>query len=1263
MLWSFRKAPLHNGVLVVRKSRRSRPKVVAPLVIGFFAIATAIGSLFIPEAHAYTANAFVMVVKTDNPGTSNATSFTIPITGAGYSYNVDCNDDGINEVTARTTSYICVYGAAGTYTIAITGTFPRIYFNNGGDRQKLLEVKQWGTGAWTSMQNAFYGANNMHVTATDAPNLAGVTSMAGMFRGATSMNEDINHWNTSTITDMSFLFTGGWWDGIKIVYTSFNQPLTNWDTSAVTNMSSMFYNASAFNQPLDNWNTSAVTNMSSMFYNASAFNQPLDNWNTSAVTNMSSMFYNASAFNQPLTNWNTSAVTNMSSMFSAASAFNQPLTNWDTSAVTDMSWMFSAASAFNQPLTNWDTSAVTNMSSMFSAASAFNQPLTNWDTSAVTDMSWMFYSASAFNQPLTNWDTSAVTNMSSMFYNASAFNQPLTNWDTSAVTNMSSMFYNASAFNQPLDNWNTSAVTNMSWMFQGASAFNQPLTGWNTSAVTYMSGMFNGASAFNQPLTNWNTSAVTYMSGMFDNSGLSTANYDQTLAGWVSQTLQPNVTLGAAGVTYCNESARATLTSAPNNWTVTDGGYCPLVVTAPTNMQVVSTATPAIAGTVNAAATRAVRVTIDTTDYATTASGSNAFSFTPSTPLANGWHTIIARSLDGAGNPGVPSKLAIYVHTGGSLALSGVVPTPTLSWDKAPSTPTGTVWNKTADATASFPARGSFGAASLNGKLWVIGGQGTGSGSSSRLNDVWSSSDGVTWTQTLAHAPWSARNAHTVTAFNGKLWVMGGQTGGNSSTRLNDVWSSSDGVTWTQELSHAPWPARSAHEVVVHNNKLWLVGGADTTDADLTDVWSSSDGVTWTQETASANWPSRRGFGLASFNNKLWVMGGLINNWDVFSNDVWSSTDGITWTEETANAAWQLRASHQVEVFDGKLWVLGGSSDDWNSEYSDVWFSENGKDWIRTTEAADWQARRGHSTAVFNNKLWVLGGKVGSYWTTSNDVWSAALPEATYTICWDTTEGGCAHTATTTDSSFTLPAGEPLAKGTWYFKVTAAIPGGVGVGTYTATPYQVTDPIPVVTPLTGTPVIHPVTGAPSAVTMAPALANATLSIASYDCSDLQIPTVRLVEPDGLKVTEANITLLGGVGFNVGCTSTGKSTDVSLALGAHYNDTSKLRAYKQSGTSLVDITKQVTFTNKDVGGTTKTVVSYNLVDGGNLDEDGMANGTLVDPLFIGVVDGADGSLANTGFNIYVLVALAVALLAGACALWRKGLKAPKRVSFR
>lgn len=65
--------------------------------------------------------------------------------------------------------------------------------------------------------------------------------------------------------------------------------------------------------------------------------------------------------------------------------------------------------------------------------------------------------------------------------------------------------------------------------------------------------------------------------------------------------------------------------------------------------------------------------------------------------------------------------------------------------------------------------------------MWVIGGR-----DSPVYNDVWSSSDGIIWTQATAAAAFSARYLHSSVVFDNKMWVIGGDGGG----RKNDVWSS-----------------------------------------------------------------------------------------------------------------------------------------------------------------------------------------------------------------------------------------------------------------------------------------------------------------------------------------------------------------------------------------------------------------------------------------------------------------------------------------
>lgn len=105
-------------------------------------------------------NYFITTWKTDNPGSSNGTSITIPTFGSGYSYDVDWNNDG-NWETGFTGNATHNYGTAGTYTVAIRGSFPRIYFNNDGDHDKILSIDQWGSNAWSSMNMAFSGCSNL----------------------------------------------------------------------------------------------------------------------------------------------------------------------------------------------------------------------------------------------------------------------------------------------------------------------------------------------------------------------------------------------------------------------------------------------------------------------------------------------------------------------------------------------------------------------------------------------------------------------------------------------------------------------------------------------------------------------------------------------------------------------------------------------------------------------------------------------------------------------------------------------------------------------------------------------------------------------------------------------------------------------------------------------------------------------------------------------------------------------------------------------
>lgn len=353
---------------------------------------------------------FMITVKTNNTGISNNDQFTIPTTGGGYNYNVDCDDDGTNEASGVTGDYTCDYeGSPGTYTIRIedasgdrTG-FPRIYFNNGGDKEKILTVAQWGTGLWTSMARAFNGCKNLTITAIDTPDLSNVTDMSYMFANSAYFNSDLSAWDTGTVTNMSYMF---YWAA------DFNGDISGWDTGNVTNMRYMFHYALNFNQDIGGWNTSNVTNMYSLFASTFDFNQDIGAWDTGKVTNMERMFYYAINFNQDISGWDTANVTTMHAMFLGASAFNQDIGGWNTSNVTDMIQMFYGASAFNQDIGGWDTGRVTRMIQTFYDAHAFDRDLGGWDVGALTDASSMFgktgLSTANYDALLIGWDAQTL---------------------------------------------------------------------------------------------------------------------------------------------------------------------------------------------------------------------------------------------------------------------------------------------------------------------------------------------------------------------------------------------------------------------------------------------------------------------------------------------------------------------------------------------------------------------------------------------------------------------------------------------------------------------------------------------------------------------------------------------------------------------------------------------------------------------------------------------------------------------------------------
>ncbi len=282
---------------------------------------------------------FITTWKTDNPGVSADNQITIPThPGETYNYTVDWGDG--NSDTNVSGSITHTYNVPGIYQVSIEGTFPRIYFNESGDKDKILNIKQWGNIAWTSMESAFAGCSNLSVGAEDVPDLSGVTSLRRMFfycnyafdntgeREFSNFNgvENFNSWDVSTITDMSNMFDK----------SSFNQDVSSWDVSNVEDMSYMFF-SSSFDKDINSWDVRNVVNMAGLF-SSGMFNQNISDWDVSSVVNIDFIF-NSTYFNHDITGWNVANLVSMRHAFSQGH-FDQDLSSWDITNVLDMSNAF-----------------------------------------------------------------------------------------------------------------------------------------------------------------------------------------------------------------------------------------------------------------------------------------------------------------------------------------------------------------------------------------------------------------------------------------------------------------------------------------------------------------------------------------------------------------------------------------------------------------------------------------------------------------------------------------------------------------------------------------------------------------------------------------------------------------------------------------------------------------------------------------------------------------------------------------------------------
>ena len=129
---------------------------------------------------------------------------------------------------------------------------------------------------------------------------------------------------TAQTTSLLNLFNG--FGGLKEVIG-----LENWDTSSVTDMSYMFRDCSSLQQiDVSNWDTSSVTNMDGVFFRCrNLTHADVIGLNTSKVKRMANMFYNTKLNSLDLTSWDTSNVTIIGGILTGSSIIWLDISYWN----------------------------------------------------------------------------------------------------------------------------------------------------------------------------------------------------------------------------------------------------------------------------------------------------------------------------------------------------------------------------------------------------------------------------------------------------------------------------------------------------------------------------------------------------------------------------------------------------------------------------------------------------------------------------------------------------------------------------------------------------------------------------------------------------------------------------------------------------------------------------------------------------------------------------------------------------------------------
>lgn len=244
-------------------------------------------------------------------------------------------------------------------------------------------------------------------------------------------------------------------------------------------------------------------------------------------------------------------------------------------------------------------------------------------------------------------------------------------------------------------------------------------------------------------------------------------------------------------------------------------------------------------------------------------------------------------------------------------------------------------------------------------------------------------------------SPMNKKDGLSGCVLNGKMYALGGWSSGSGmGTTYNNVLYSTDGITWTPSAKTPTWSGRHVFPVVVHNDRIYVLGGDQNSGSYQSDVhsWDGLETSDWVVETTSAPWGQRAGHIGFSLGDYIYVgFGQTVTNLtpapSTYFTDLWRSLDGQTWELVTDKAPCSYRGyfCNTAPVLNGEAYFIGGGTYDTTDfptrEYKNDVYAMNEDGEFRLVSSGKPSVLSKlmyHNLIAHDGKLWVMGGYNGS---------------------------------------------------------------------------------------------------------------------------------------------------------------------------------------------------------------------------------------------------------------------------------------------